>query len=62
MKQSDEIQTISAIYCRVERTYEVQMEEQIGDESLVALIMDFYSDIIEKYDSMVAALEWNEYR
>lgn len=57
MKQSDEIQTISAIYCRVERTYEVQMEEQIGDESLVALIMDFYSDIIEKYDSMVAALE-----
>ena len=62
MKQSDEIQTISAIYCRVERTYEVQMEEWLGVKALASVILNFYNDGIEEYGYLVVALDRNEYR
>ncbi|TMW95515.1 hypothetical protein EJD97_008725 [Solanum chilense] len=48
--------------CRVESVSEVQIEEVLVVEALAAVIMNFDSDGIEEYDSLVVALERNEYR
>ena len=50
MKQSGEIQTVSAISYRVEKSYEVQIEERLVVEALAVVIMNFYSDGIEEYE------------
>ena len=62
MKQSGEIQTVYVISYRVESTSEVQIEECLGVEALAAIIMNFESDGIEEYGSLVVALERGEYR
>ena len=40
---------------------EVKIEEHLGVEALQAMIMNFASDGIEEYRSLVATLERNEY-
>ncbi len=62
MKQSGELQTVSAITYRVESGTEVQIEERLGVEALAAVIMNFDSDGIDEYDELVAALDRCEYR
>ena len=62
MKQSGELQTVSAITYRVESGTEVQIEERLGVEALAAVMMNFYSYGIEEYDELVAALDKCEYR
>ena len=57
MKQSGELQTVSAISYRVKSTSEVQIKERLGVEELEAVIMNFDSDGIEEYVSLVAALD-----
>ena len=57
MKQSGEIQTVYVISYRVESTSEVQIEECLGVEALAAIIMNFESDGIEEYGSLVVALD-----
>lgn len=42
--------------------YEVRIEERLGVEYLVEVMMNFYSDCIEDYDEWVAVLERFEYR
>ena len=53
--QSGEIQ--SAISYRAEKSSEIQIEECLGVEALAALIMNFDSDCIEEYGSLVIALD-----
>ena len=62
MKQSGELQTVSAITYRVETGSEVQIEERLGVEALAAVMMNFDSDCIEEYDELVAELDRCEYR
>uniref|UniRef100_M1D846 Integrase core domain containing protein n=1 Tax=Solanum tuberosum TaxID=4113 RepID=M1D846_SOLTU len=62
MKQSGELQSVSAITYRVESGSEVQIEERLGVEALAAVKMNFESDGIEEYDELVAALDRCEYR
>ena len=57
MKQSGEPQMLSSISYRVKSMYEVQIEERLGVEALAAVIMNFESDGIEEYGSLVAALD-----
>uniref|UniRef100_M1DDR7 Integrase core domain containing protein n=1 Tax=Solanum tuberosum TaxID=4113 RepID=M1DDR7_SOLTU len=57
MRQSVELQTVSAITYRVETGTEVQIEERLGVEALAAVMMNFDSDGIEEYDELVAALD-----
>lgn len=51
---------VSAITYRVESVPEVQIEERLRVEALAAVHMNFNSDGIEEYDSLVGALERNE--
>ena len=46
----------------VESIYEVQIEERLVVEALVAVIMNFERYGIKEYGYLVAALERNEYR
>ncbi|XP_049391485.1 uncharacterized protein LOC125855851 [Solanum stenotomum] len=62
MKQSSELQSVSAITYRVESGSEVQIKERLGVEALAAVMMNFQSDGIEEYDELVAALDRCEYR
>ena len=57
MSQSGELQSISAISYRVEESSEVRIEEHLGVEALAAAIMNFDSDGIIEYGSLVAALD-----
>ena len=57
MRQSAEIQSVSAISYKVESSSEVQIEERLGVQALAAVIMNFESDCIEEYGSLVAALD-----
>uniref|UniRef100_M1D967 Integrase core domain containing protein n=1 Tax=Solanum tuberosum TaxID=4113 RepID=M1D967_SOLTU len=47
---------------RVESGVEVQIKERLGIEALATVMMNFYSDGIEEYDELVAALDRCEYR
>lgn len=40
----------------------MHIEERLVVEELTAVIMNFYSDIIKEYDSLVVALERNKYQ
>ena len=55
------IQTVSAISYEVESVSKVQIEERLGVDAIAMVIMNFDSDDIEEYDSLVDALEQNEY-
>ena len=57
MKQSGELQLVSAISYKVGKSSETQIEERIGVEALAAVIMNFQNDCIEEYGSLVAALD-----
>ncbi|XP_069149626.1 uncharacterized protein [Solanum lycopersicum] len=57
MRRSGEIQSVFSISYRVEKSFEVHIEERLGLEALVTLIMNFDSDCIEEYGSLVAALD-----
>ena len=43
-------------------TFETQIEERLGVEALAAVIMNFDSDCIEEYESLVAALDQGDVR
>ena len=57
MRQSGELQSASAISYNMGETIETQIEEHLGVEALAAVIMNFDSDCIEEYESLVAALD-----
>ena len=57
MRQSGEIQSVSAISYRVEKSSEVQIEERLGVEKLTAVIINFDSNCIEIYWSLVGTLD-----
>ena len=57
MRQSGELQLVSAISYKFESSSEVKIEERLGIEALAAVIMNFESDCIEEYGSLVAALD-----
>ena len=57
IRQSGEIQMVSFITYRVEKSSQVQIEECLGLEALLAAIMNLYCDCIEKYKSLAAALD-----
>ena len=57
MRKNGELQSISAISYKVESSSEVQIEERLGVEALVAMIINFQSGCIEEYGSLVAALD-----
>ena len=57
LRQSGELHLVSAISYRVEDSSEVQIEERLGVEALAAVIMNFDSDDIKEYGSLVAALD-----
>ena len=56
MRQSGEIQSVSVVSYNMGETSETQIEERLGVESLAAVLMNFDSDCIEKYESLGAAL------
>ena len=62
IRQSGELQLISAISYIVEHSSEVHIEECLGVEALVAVIMNFESDGIADYRSLVAALDRGDVR
>ena len=62
MKQSGDIRMVYALSFRVESTSEVQIDECLGVEALAAVIINFESDGIEEYGSLIAALEQGNYR
>ena len=57
MKQSGEVQTVSAISYWVESMFEVQIYEHLGVEALAEVIINFERDGIKYNGSLVAALE-----
>ena len=57
MRKSGELQSVSTISYRVEESSEVQIEERLGVEALAAVIMNFDSDDIKEYGSLVATLD-----
>ena len=56
------LQSVSAISYRVEESSDVQIEEYLRVEALVAVIMNFYSDGIKEYGSLVVALDRGDVR
>ena len=62
MKQRGELQTVSAISLKVESISEVQIEKRLGVQALMVVIMNFESDGIDEYGSLVAALVQIKYR
>ena len=57
MSKSADLQTKSTISYRVESSSEVQIKERIGVKAQAAVIMNFESDGIEEYVSLVATLD-----
>ncbi|XP_069143428.1 uncharacterized protein [Solanum lycopersicum] len=62
MRKSGELQSVSDISYRVEESSEVQIEKRLGVEALAAVIMNFHSEGIEEYGSLVAVLDRDFYR
>ena len=62
MKQSGELQMVPTISFRVESKSNVQIKECLDVEALAAVIMNFESDGIEEYGSLVAALDQGDVR
>ena len=57
MRQSGELQSVSAISYNMGETSETQIEERLGVEALATVIMNFDNDCIEENVSLVAALD-----
>ena len=57
MRQSGELQSVSAISYKGGDSSEPQIEERLGVETLAAVIMNIDNDCIEEYESLVAALD-----
>ena len=57
MRQKGEFQSVSAISYRVEESFKVEIEERLSVEALAEVIMNFDSDGIEEYGSLVATLD-----
>ena len=57
MRQGGDLQSVSVISYRLESLSKVQIEERLDVESLAGVIMNFQSDCIEEYESLVAALD-----
>ena len=55
MRQSGELQSLSALSYNMGETSETQIEELLGVEALAAVIMNFDSDCIEEYESLVGS-------
>ena len=55
MRQSGELQSVYAISYNMGETSETQIEERLGVEALSAVIMNFDSDCIEEYESLVGS-------
>ena len=49
MRQSGELQSVSAISYNVGESSETQIKERLGVEALAAMIMNFDNDCIEEY-------------
>ena len=62
MRQSGELQSASPISYNMGETFETQIEERLGVEALATVIMNFDSDCIEEYESLVAALDRGDVR
>ena len=62
MRQSGELQSASAISYNMGETLETQIEERIGVEVLATVIMNFDSDCIEEYESLVTAVDRGDVR
>ena len=62
LKQSGELQMVFDISYRVESMSVVQIEECLGVKALAVVIMNFASDGIEEYGSLVVTLDRNEYQ
>ena len=62
MSQSGELQSASTISYNMGETFETQIEERLGVEALAAVIMNFDSDCIEEYESLVADLDRGDVR
>ena len=62
MRQSGELQPVYAISYNMGEISESQIEERLGVEALVAVIMNFDRDCIEEYKSLVAALDRGDVR
>ena len=56
-RQSGELQSLYAISYNIGETSETQIEERLGVEALAAVIMNFDSDCIEEYESLVEVTE-----
>ncbi len=59
MKKSNEFKKVCAIYYKVESSSEVRIQEHLGFEAILVVIMNFDGNGIEKYDALAAALEQN---
>ena len=57
MRQSGELQSVSAIAYNIGDTLETQIGERLGVEALAAVIMNFYRNCIEEYESLVESLD-----
>ena len=57
MRQSGELQSVSAIYFNIGETSKTQIEEPLGIEALAVVIMNFDNDCIEEYMSLVASFD-----
>ena len=53
MRKSCKIQLVYVISYRVQKSSEVQIEERLGVEALAAVIMNFDTDYIKEYVSLV---------
>ena len=62
MRQIGELQSVTAISYNISESFETQIEERLGVEALEAVIMNFDSDCIEEYESLVADLDWGDVR
>lgn len=62
MNKSGDLKTVSSISYKVDSVSKLQIEERLGVSALAMLIINFDSDGIEEYDSLVAPIEYNECR
>ena len=57
IRQSGELQSVSAISYKVGKSSETQIEERLGVEALAVVIMNFNNDCLEEYGSLFVALD-----
>ncbi|XP_049394646.1 uncharacterized protein LOC125858920 [Solanum stenotomum] len=62
MKQESDLKSVSVVNHIVELGSDVSIEERLGVDAVVAIMMNFEGDGIEDYDELVAALDRFEFR